>query len=387
MPRGRMPGQKNTNEYGTGTIIKNPNGTYSGWRTINSKRYKRTARTKTDVRAALNAIAKESANSGTEPSTATVRNLVNRFLQVQLPARRRKDGGPLAPATVERHRWAADKILNDQIAGVRARDLHEDQVEDFYGRLVDDGLSRSSIAKVRNTLSITLATAARKRHSDIIDVTKHAEIPAAAAGTKKRRSLTPDEARTLLEGLRTERNGLAFALSLRLGLRPGEAFGLHWDDVHDDCINVTRGIRLTNGRAEISDDLKTDESHRTIALPDDLVAWFNDHRRAQNEERMAAKEWDDPDIVFPRSLGRPSSPTTTRQQLADVCERVEITPVTPNELRHSCASLLSDEGVPNELIADLLGHTTTRMVDQTYRHRLRPVVDVAASAQWAQSTS
>ena len=36
--------------------------------------------------------------------------------------------------------------------------------------------------------------------------------------------------------------------------------------------------------------------------------------------------------------------------------------------------MLSDEGVPNEQIADLLGHTSTRHGRGTYRHRLRPVV-------------
>src|SRR5688572_18317476 len=33
--------------------------------------------------------------------------------------------------------------------------------------------------------------------------------------------------------------------------------------------------------------------------------------------------------------------------------------------------------------ADLRGHTTTRLVDLTYRHRLRSVVDVAARGDWA----
>ena len=53
--------------------------------------------------------------------------------------------------------------------------------------------------------------------------------------------------------------------------------------------------------------------------------------------------------------------------------------ILPNDLRYSCASLLSDEGMPNEMIADLLGQTSTRMVEATYTHRLRrPVVDIAA---------
>lgn len=57
--------------------------------------------------------------------------------------------------------------------------------------------------------------------------------------------------------------------------------------------------------------------------------------------------------------------------------------ITPNELHDSCASYLSDQGVSNEVIADVLDHTATRTVDQTYRHRLRPVVAVTASVDWS----
>ena len=86
--------------------------------------------------------------------------------------------------------------------------------------------------------------------------------------------------------------------------------------------------------------------------------------------------------MFASPTGRVLDPSNMRRELAAICRRAQVPAVRPNELRHSCASLLSDEGVPNEEIADLLGHTTTRMVHQTYRHRLRPVVDIAARARW-----
>jgi len=41
------------------------------------------------------------------------------------------------------------------------------------------------------------------------------------------------------------------------------------------------------------------------------------------------------------------------------------------------ASLLSDAGVLNHELADLLGHTTTRMVEAHYRHRLTTTINVA----------
>ena len=47
-------------------------------------------------------------------------------------------------------------------------------------------------------------------------------------------------------------------------------------------------------------------------------------------------------------------------------------------MRHSAASLLSAAGVPLEEVADVLGHTSTRVTSATYRHRTTPTVDAAA---------
>jgi integrase len=48
---------------------------------------------------------------------------------------------------------------------------------------------------------------------------------------------------------------------------------------------------------------------------------------------------------------------------------------TPNGLRRSAATLLYEAGVGMEAIADLLGHTSTRMLEQHYRHRTERSLD------------
>lgn len=53
---------------------------------------------------------------------------------------------------------------------------------------------------------------------------------------------------------------------------------------------------------------------------------------------------------------------------------------TPRELRHSFVSLLSDQGVPIEQIARLVGHTGGSTVTETvYRKQLRPVIEDGAT--------
>jgi integrase len=43
-------------------------------------------------------------------------------------------------------------------------------------------------------------------------------------------------------------------------------------------------------------------------------------------------------------------------------------------------SLLSDRGVPIEKIALLVGHSSTSVTEQVYRHQLRPVTEDGAVA-------
>jgi len=41
---------------------------------------------------------------------------------------------------------------------------------------------------------------------------------------------------------------------------------------------------------------------------------------------------------------------------------------TPRELRHSFVSIMSDNGVPIETIADLVGHASTAVTETVYRY-------------------
>jgi hypothetical protein len=53
---------------------------------------------------------------------------------------------------------------------------------------------------------------------------------------------------------------------------------------------------------------------------------------------------------------------------------------TPREMRHSFVSLLSDDGMPIEHIARLVGHTSTAVTETVYRQQIRPVIIEGAEA-------
>ena len=52
----------------------------------------------------------------------------------------------------------------------------------------------------------------------------------------------------------------------------------------------------------------------------------------------------------------------------------------PHELRHSAASIMLAQGVPIEVVSDILGHSSIRMTADVYGHILEPQRAAAADA-------
>jgi integrase len=55
-----------------------------------------------------------------------------------------------------------------------------------------------------------------------------------------------------------------------------------------------------------------------------------------------------------------------RRDLHAACARAGIAPCTPNDLRRTYAHWMRQSGVPKDLVADSLGHTTDKMVSRVY---------------------
>jgi hypothetical protein len=58
--------------------------------------------------------------------------------------------------------------------------------------------------------------------------------------------------------------------------------------------------------------------------------------------------------------------TNIRRDLADACDKAGIGRVSPNDLRRTFGSWLKNKGIDSAVVARLMGHTSTRMVDRVY---------------------
>jgi len=84
-------------------------------------------------------------------------------------------------------------------------------------------------------------------------------------------------------------------------------------------------------------------------------------------------------LVFTTSKGHPLHETNVVKYLARDLAEAGLPRVTNHDLRHTAASLLWEMGVPTPAIADILGHSTTRLVEDLYRHRSQKVQEEAAA--------
>jgi integrase len=89
--------------------------------------------------------------------------------------------------------------------------------------------------------------------------------------------------------------------------------------------------------------------------------------------------WQDRKLVFCTRTGGPLAAGNVRRAFRAITKKAKLgEDWTPRELRHSFVSLMSDNGVPIETIADLVGHASTSVTEKVYRHQLKPVITQGA---------
>jgi len=295
------------------------------------------------------------------------------------------------PNTQSSYRWAIEQA--EPLHGKRLRDLTVADIEALLGVLASrrvpktaqprlggrkGPLGKSSLIRVRMTLGAALQEAERR---GLIgrNVARLAYIPSTATPPRTRRSLTAEQARNLLKATSGHRDGALVLVAVMLGLRPGEVLGLSWSavDLKKGTLGVNQSLKRLPDKSLVIGPPKA-ESYRTIRLPQNVIDALQAHLVHQKKERLAAPVWEDHDLVFPTAIGTPVDPSNLRRTIKSFGEEIGVGGLSPNELRHSAASLLIESGVPIQEVADLFGHKTIRMLASTYRHKVRSVVDVTA---------
>jgi site-specific recombinase XerD len=102
-------------------------------------------------------------------------------------------------------------------------------------------------------------------------------------------------------------------------------------------------------------------------------------RQARAKEE--APVWEEMGLVFANEIGRPIDPSNLRRIIQNVCKAADVKAISPNEIRHTAATLLVEAGMRLEDVADFLGHKDTTMLAKVYRHKAKRVVDLTGAQE------
>ena len=197
--------------------------------------------------------------------------------------------------------------------------------------------------------------------------------------------LTPEQALTLLDGLRHTRVYWPTLLALATGTRRGEILALRWHGVDFDhrLVRVTESLeetRPTKGSATLRFKSTKSSKARVVTLPGFALDELRRHKREQAEQLLAlGVRQSGETLVCPREDGAPMVPESLTHEFTRLAARIAGLPrVTFHRLRHAHASHLLQANEHPKIVQERLGHSTIAITMDLYSHLMDGTETAAA---------
>jgi integrase len=306
---------------------KSPGGPWYGWIYV-GRRQIRFCTYATDRRAAL-AVLKERERAALDP-TYQAAHPTPHSLGHALAWFLSHGCHAVADATREMYRQKAGHAAR-LMGSVDVNALTIDHVSHYIEARTDEGAAPETIRKEIVTLRRALALAHQRR---LMRENPRNLFPEYRVRYKPRtRYLAAADAVRLFAELEPARQ-LWVLVACYTGARASEVEAITWE-----CIDLARGVVLLPGT-------KTQKSRRHVPLHPALVSVLG---------------------AVPRLPG-PIVPAwgNALRDLGRACERAGLERLNRNDLRRTFASWLKQEGVDSMVVAKLMGHSTSRMVELVY---------------------
>lgn len=329
-------------------------------------------KTKSDVLRELAKLRKELERTGDMPTASdTVEKYLTYWLE-KVAAKR------VRPNVLTSYRSLANKRIIPVLGRTRLDKLTPAHIVRLHDAITSEGLSSTYALGAHRVLSKALEDALREGRVTT-NVAKLTDAPRKAqAGLS---ALTVDEAVRVigeavpaLQAAPYDPEPVRWATYLLTGFRKGELLGLEWDRVGDEIdlswqlqsiasietAPVDYEYRHLTGKLYLARP-KTRAGWRVIPVVEPLKSLLAEHKA-----RSAPNPYG---LVFVNSQGRPLNPFNEAHAWAAARERFGIDRrVRVHDLRHTTVDLLYEAGVPEDLITEIVGHST-RGMSRSYKSR------------------
>lgn len=238
------------------------------------------------------------------------------------------------------------------IGALRIESILPSHVEAVMVAMAERGLSPSYRHQAHKAMSHVFKMAMRDK---IITMNPTRSVPAPRGSVRQRIVPDRDDVLRLINNADEPRLRIFLQIASHTGLRVSEVLSLAWSDVN----YTTRTISVLGKGG------KRRAVYITPTLEKALKAW----KRQQAAMRLAATHWTpDSDWIITTDIGTQMDVHNWRNKFFNPLRDKHAPGVTPHSLRHAFATIMLEENVPMKVVSAQMGHSSTRITEETYSH-------------------
>lgn len=265
----------------------------------------------------------------------------------------------LAPKTLKSYEELINLYFKPYLGSTELVNLKPLEIQKYYNRLKELGLSNTTVNYHHRVLKSALNRAViwQYIHKNPCD---YVEPP--SRDKKEMLVWNNADAHKAEEIFKDSPIYIHLILALYEGLRIGEICALKWEDIdfEEGEMTIRRQAQIVKGEL-IFREPKTEKSIRKIPLIEKVIKALKEEKKKQIENKLMfgdkyINEYEEYVSVW--EDGKFKDPGYVSKKFHKILlQNPELPMIRFHDLRHSCASLLVQAGVPMKIISKILGHS------------------------------
>ena len=273
----------------------------------------------------------------------------------------------IAATTYRRYASLINVHIIPALGSIKLQAITKNHVNALMLQMRENGQSARSQQQARAVLSAAFESAIE---DDLVASNPVIKSRTITLDSTQIHPFTLAEVQTLLAKTTGVQMQARVRMATLYAMRQGEALGLQWKDVDftKKTVFIWQQIQKIEGTYQFVK-LKSEDSIRTLEIDDETLAALKAHKVKQNMDRLAmGDKWEDQDLVFTTSIGRPVDSKTDYRQWHHALAISGLSIKRLHDARHTAATLLFDQGIDIEVIRRFMGHSSVLLTSKTYVH-------------------
>ena len=253
-------------------------------------------------------------------------------------------------------------------------DVDRKMLQSYFDDLYQNGrtihgkeISATSLRRYKNIINQTLKEAVK---DDLIPSNPCEYVDLPKVEKHNSNFYNAQQIKVLFEAIKGDPLENLIKITVLYGLRRSEVLGIKWDsiDFEERRLEIKHTVVTMMTTVE-KDKTKNSSSHRTYTLTDEALEIFKEEKlREQKNRELFGASYQECDYVFKWDDGRPYPTDYVTKHFSKLLKRHGLPHIRFHELRHSCASLLLNNGYTLKDVSEYMGHANIKMTADIYGH-------------------